>query len=398
MTAAPAVMPYMRESDLVGAIFAGAQNRPAEELVTALRKGNHLRKYGRRGKPKTHYFRLSHDDKELVWDSSNGKARSIPLGSVIKVQQGQTTEVFLRDPLPEYEALSFSLVYTEGKSDKKLRSLDVICKSMPEFETWFWGIQLVIAWAQQLEMQQDAAAVAVQEASSAAQNEPKPSANGIATSASLSDEKLQEFKQIAAALQPTPQPSITAKAPPALQPTPSVTAAATGIAAGPTRQRLSGLLGLPEKREIGDCYIWGDWGDLEGFASCAAAETGALQSCCAPVMVANTHALDIIQVAVGARHAALLTRGGEVYTWGSGQGGKLGNGSTAGSFFPYQVTRLSGKGTVAVACGHSYTAAVLADGSMYTWGTGLGGQLGLGPSVVNAVWPMRVAAGLDSIR
>eukprot|EP00878_Enallax_costatus_P015669 GHUV01016414.1.p1 GENE.GHUV01016414.1~~GHUV01016414.1.p1 ORF type:complete len:230 (+),score=70.84 GHUV01016414.1:696-1385(+) len=49
----------------------------------------------------------------------------------------------------------------------------------------FWGIQLVIAWAQQLEMQQDAAAVAVQEASSAAQNEPKPSANGIATSASL---------------------------------------------------------------------------------------------------------------------------------------------------------------------------------------------------------------------
>lgn len=30
-------MPYMRESDL-GAIFAGAQNRPAEELVTALRK------------------------------------------------------------------------------------------------------------------------------------------------------------------------------------------------------------------------------------------------------------------------------------------------------------------------------------------------------------------------
>lgn len=76
-----------------------------------------------------------------------------------------------------------------------------------------------------------------------------------------SEKKLQEFKQIAAALQPTPQPSVTAKALPALQPIPSVTAA--GVAAGPTRQRLSGLLGLPEKREIGDCYIWGDWGDLE---------------------------------------------------------------------------------------------------------------------------------------
>lgn len=31
-------MQYMRESDPVGVIFAGAQNRPAEELVTALRK------------------------------------------------------------------------------------------------------------------------------------------------------------------------------------------------------------------------------------------------------------------------------------------------------------------------------------------------------------------------
>jgi hypothetical protein len=45
------------------------------------------------------------------------------------------------------------------------------------------------------------------------------------------------------------------------------------------------------------------------------------------------------QVAVGARHAALLTRGGEVYTWGSGQGGQLGNGTSGGTGFPYQVGR-----------------------------------------------------------
>lgn len=63
-----------------------------------------------------------------------------------------------------------------------------------------------------------------------------------------------------------------------------------------------------------------------------------------------------------------------------------------------QVTRLSGKGTVTVGCGHSYTAAVCADGSLYTWGTGLGGQLGLGPSVLTAVWPMRISAAFDSIR
>jgi hypothetical protein len=44
-----------------------------------------------------------------------------------------------------------------------------------------------------------------------------------------------------------------------------------------------------------------------------------------------------LQVAVGPRHAALLTRGGEVYTWGSGMGGNGGNGTAAGSNHPQQV-------------------------------------------------------------
>lgn len=63
-----------------------------------------------------------------------------------------------------------------------------------------------------------------------------------------------------------------------------------------------------------------------------------------------------------------------------------------------QVTRLTGKGTAAVACGNSYTAAVLGDGSLCTWGSGLGGQLGLGPNVTAAVWPTRVMAGLEGVR
>lgn len=62
------------------------------------------------------------------------------------------------------------------------------------------------------------------------------------------------------------------------------------------------------------------------------------------------------------------------------------------------MTRLAGKGTAAVACGHSYTAAVLTDGTLYTWGTGLGGQLGLGPNVMAAVWPTRITTGLEGVR
>jgi hypothetical protein len=56
-----------------------------------------------------------------------------------------------------------------------------------------------------------------------------------------SDDKLQEFKQIAASLQ---QP---------------VKAALTGS----SQRSSSRELVLPVKREIGDCYIWGSWSDAE---------------------------------------------------------------------------------------------------------------------------------------
>jgi hypothetical protein len=65
---------------------------------------------------------------------------------------------------------------------------------------------------------------------------------------------------------------------------------------------------------------------------------------------------------------------------------------------PVQMTRLSGRGTAIVACGHSYTAAVMHDGGLWVWGTGLGGQLGLGPSALTTVWPTRVSAALSSVR
>eukprot|EP00883_Tetradesmus_obliquus_P007882 jgi/Sobl393_1/18538/SZX64696.1 len=387
-------MQYMREGEPVGAgaVMAGAHVRPAEELVTALRKGSYLRKYGRRGKPKTHYFRLSGDDRELLWDSSNGKVRSIALVSVLKVQQGQATEVFARDPLPEYEATSFSLIYSEGRGGKR-RSLDVVCRNSSEFETWYWGIQLVIAWTQNVAMQQQQQLQQAAQQAVVVPGVPAVLRDGQAGSelrgpdAALlspraSNDKLEEFKQIAAALQPPGNKAVTGSA----------------LSMSAAQQRMSGVLGAPPpaKREIGDCYIWGGWGDAEAAAAVAGGDC-TLQSCCVPMMVTNTHALDVIQVAVGSRHAALLTRGGEVYTWGSGQGGQLGNGTSAGTGFPYQVTRLFGKGTASVACGASYTAAVLPDGSLHTWGAGLGGQLGLGPHVAAAVWPTRVSA-LEGVR
>jgi hypothetical protein len=101
------------QSQPKGVVIAGSQIRPAEELFTALRKvwclgsyfcqvtqfrtlpvallvtqwrgsliiccsstgcalqGSTLQKYGRRGGPKWHHFRLSGDDSNLQWKSAN---------------------------------------------------------------------------------------------------------------------------------------------------------------------------------------------------------------------------------------------------------------------------------------------------------------------------------------
>jgi hypothetical protein len=72
----------------------------------------------------------------LHLSTPQGKVRSISLLSVSKIVQGQTTPVFRREPLPDYEAVSFSLLYMEGRGGGKERSLDLVCRNMQEFETW----------------------------------------------------------------------------------------------------------------------------------------------------------------------------------------------------------------------------------------------------------------------
>lgn len=77
----------------------------------------------------------------LLLSNRQGKVRSISLLSVSKIVQGQTTPVFRREPLPDYEAVSFSLLYIEGRGGGKERSLDLVCRNMQEFETWWVDMQ-----------------------------------------------------------------------------------------------------------------------------------------------------------------------------------------------------------------------------------------------------------------
>ena len=57
----------------------------SNESLIALRKGAPLMKYGRHGKPHVVLFRLSGDEKEILWESRNGKNKSVLFMSVTNI-------------------------------------------------------------------------------------------------------------------------------------------------------------------------------------------------------------------------------------------------------------------------------------------------------------------------
>ncbi|XP_054644739.1 E3 ubiquitin-protein ligase HERC2 isoform X2 [Dunckerocampus dactyliophorus] len=84
------------------------------------------------------------------------------------------------------------------------------------------------------------------------------------------------------------------------------------------------------------------------------------------------------------QHYLALSSNGEVFSWGCGDGGRLGHGDTTYLEEPTMVAafngKQAGKQVVHIACGSTYSAAVTADGELYTWGRGNYGRLGHGSS------------------
>ena len=124
----------------------------------------------------------------------------------------------------------------------------------------------------------------------------------------------------------------------------------------------------------------------------------------APTLVEGLLGLAVASVCCGGQHAAVLTRAGEGYTWGRGGFGRLGHGDAHSLKAPKLVRGgLVGVTCAQVACGFAYTAAVSADGALYTWGAGENGRLGLGdvddrhePSLVEALWPSKPLARVNA--
>ncbi|XP_002730519.1 X-linked retinitis pigmentosa GTPase regulator-like, partial [Saccoglossus kowalevskii] len=83
-------------------------------------------------------------------------------------------------------------------------------------------------------------------------------------------------------------------------------------------------------------------------------------------------------VACGGAHTAVISDVGNLYTFGDGMHGQLGNGpSLLQLSLPQKVARLSEHKCKYVSCGDNHTAVITEKGAMYTFGDGRHGKLGI---------------------
>ncbi|XP_074569865.1 PH, RCC1 and FYVE domains-containing protein 1-like [Curcuma longa] len=151
-----------------------------------------------------------------------------------------------------------------------------------------------------------------------------------------------------------------------------------------------------------DVYVWGEV--LSDSSSRASADKNSIFSTTMadvllPKPIESNLILDIHHVACGVRHAALVTKQGEVFTWGEESGGRLGHGVACDSVRPRLVETLTSSVVDYVACGEFHTCAVTVSGELYTWGDGTHntGLLGNGTSVSHWI-PKRVSGLLEGLQ
>ncbi|XP_066534384.1 E3 ubiquitin-protein ligase HERC2-like [Hoplias malabaricus] len=108
--------------------------------------------------------------------------------------------------------------------------------------------------------------------------------------------------------------------------------------------------------------------------------------------------IPLAQISAGGDHSFALSLSGAVFGWGRNSAGQLGLGDTEDRHIPACVNSVCLKKTVFISCGGEHTATLSKGGTVFTFGSGRYGQLGhnsfrdeLRPRVVGELWGSKVS-------
>ncbi|KAM0947826.1 putative chromatin regulator PHD family [Dioscorea sansibarensis] len=405
---------------------AGAVERDIKQAIIALKKGACLLKYGRRGKPKFCPFRVSSDESVLIWFSGK-EEKHLKLSHVSRIMPGQRTAIFQRYPRPEKECQSFSLIYND-------RSLDLICKDKDEAEVWFAGLKSLVSCSHHKKWRAESRSDGVPSETSSPKTytqRSSPLSSPFSSCDSLPKDGSDPLRLSSPYDSPPKNGSdksfsdviLYAVPPKGFFPTDSATGSVNslssgfsdcanehvkGIAADGFRVSLSSAIssssqgsGHDDGDALGDVFIWGDGtGDalLGGGSNRVGSCPGVKMDSLVPKALESAVILDVQNISCGGRHAALVTKQGEIYSWGEESGGRLGHGVDFDASQPKLIDALVNMNIELVACGEFHTCAVTLSGDLYTWGDGNYNLGILGHGNIVSHWiPKRVNGPLDGI-
>ncbi|ESQ47509.1 hypothetical protein EUTSA_v10019964mg [Eutrema salsugineum] len=354
--------------------------RDIDQALIILKKGTQLVKYSRKGKPKFRAFRLSPDEKTLIW-FSHGEEKGLKLSEVSRIVPGQRTR-FLR---PEKDHLSFSLLYNNRE-----RSLDLICKDKAETEVWFAGLKSLIEKGRNRRARSEIPEIHDSDCYSTGRQSIDVVPNNIPRGRTSIDLSYHNNT-----------PSNFGGSDVGYDRGNMLRPSTDGfrISVSSTPSCSSGGSGPDDIESLGDVYVWGEvWSEgilPDGTVSKETVKTDVLT----PRPLESNVVLDVHQIVCGVRHVALVTRQGEVFTWGEEAGGRLGHGIQVDISRPKLVEFLALTNIDFVACGEYHTCVVSTSGDLFSWGDGIHnvGLLGHGSDISHWI-PKRVSGPLEGLQ
>lgn len=116
----------------------------------------------------------------------------------------------------------------------------------------------------------------------------------------------------------------------------------------------------------------------------------------------GTNSGEIRQISLGGDHSAAVMKDGSLYTWGKNNYGQLGDKTVDNSVIPIKISDsniagyLKDNSVAKAALGEYHSAAITKEGSLYVWGYNSDGQIGNG-TTVNRNIPIKVMDNIEKV-
>uniref|UniRef100_J3M0R0 FYVE-type domain-containing protein n=1 Tax=Oryza brachyantha TaxID=4533 RepID=J3M0R0_ORYBR len=335
---------------MAGSFDGRMPTRGVEQAIVSLKKGAHLLKCGKRGKPKFCPFRLSSDEKILVWYSKD-REKHLSLNSVSAVVLGQKTICRDRDQAECWflglTALTSSyspLLLAVSKGSRRINS----CASSPRSYLQRKCRSGALDTPRHTQVYPAYGSPKIKQK--------KIFGSNLDGSEALFYPRHPTFHDVDSYIENL-NPKVANPVKHGLKDIMVANRRAQKTTETPKLKTFEGPRVACRLDSLKDVFLWGSvLGSMLGSEDIPKS---------LPRLVGSAKMLDVQSIACGENHAAIITKQGEVYT--------CGNDSCGGSdqkVNPKIVESLASVHVKAVAFGSKHTCAITVSGELFEWGEG----------------------------